>query len=382
MTDASSSPSNAYGRFSEGLKGEAYDVQLVLAGTGLVIHRKGAANITWPYATLAATDPITPHAVDAVLTSPSHPGAKLFAAEAAFVRQLAKKAPHLSLQAQNRRHLRKAALALGAVAASLALIWAAGVSPARWIADLLPDKTRIALGKEVIDDMAGQRRQCETPAGRQALDRLTKRLSAAAGPVHDFKIVVSDWDLLNAFAAPGEQIVLARGLIDKAETPDELAGVLAHEMGHGIERHPETSIVRNLGLAAALQLLVGGGSLVSAGAYLAQLSYSRSAEREADVHALRILKDAGIAAQGLGQFFRRVMAIETETPIGGALSKIEVLRSHPMTTERIATVEASPGYPATPALDAGDWAALKGICAASAKPKPASPSPSGPAKEI
>jgi predicted Zn-dependent protease len=122
--------------------------------------------------------------------------------------------------------------------------------------------------------------------------------------------------------------------------------------------------VRAIGLTAAIELMMGGtgGTLANAGVLLAQLSYTRAAEREADQHALGILSTAGIATKGFADFFRRVVKLETETDLGKALSKIEVLRTHPMTEERIAEVEKRPTYPATPAMSAEDWSALKSIC--------------------
>jgi beta-barrel assembly-enhancing protease len=108
---------------------------------------------------------------------------------------------------------------------------------------------------------------------------------------------------------------LTKGLLDKSQSPDEAAGVLAHEMGHGIEMHPEAGIIRGIGLGAALEVMLGGtagGSLANVGLMLAQLGYSREAEREADKHALELLKAAGIAPKGLGDFFTRVMKMEAE----------------------------------------------------------------------
>ncbi len=108
--------------------------------------------------------------------------------------------------------------------------------------------------------------------------------------------------------------MLTRGLIAKADSPDEVAGVLAHEMGHGIEMHPETALVRALGLSAAAELMLGGsgGTLANIGIVLAQLSYTRDAERNADRHALEILKGAGVSAQGLAEFFTRVTKLEED----------------------------------------------------------------------
>jgi predicted Zn-dependent protease len=181
-------------------------------------------------------------------------------------------------------------------------------------------------------------------------------------------VVVVDWDLLNAFAVPGEQIVLTHGLIKKADGPDEIAGVLAHEMGHGLEMHPETALVRALGLSAAADLMFGGtgGTIANVGIVLAQLSYSRDAERAADTRGLQILKRAGISPQGLAQFFKRVMKIEGDKEgLADGVGQIDILRSHPLTEDRRRMVESQPPYPATPSMGTADWKSLRSICAAS-----------------
>ncbi len=206
--------------------------------------------------------------------------------------------------------------------------------------------------------------ECIDPAGVAALTRLTERLSKGASVSPPFDVRVYDWPLMNAFAVPGGEIVLTKGLLDKSQSPDEVAGVLAHEMGHGIELHPEAAIIRGIGLGAALEIMLGGttgGGLANVGLMLAQLGYSRGAEREADKHGLELLKAAGIAPRGLGDFFTRVMKMEAEAgdKAPGAFSW---LRTHPLPAERLRLVKEQRDYPSTPALDAQSWQDLKGIC--------------------
>lgn len=356
----------AQGRLSDGKSAASMDVAVRLAATGIeILPRGGSQPQLWPYAALATAEPLTAHAIDALVTCADRPGATLFVADVPFARQLATRAPHLSARALRWRHARPLVWATAAAAVAGALVWVLDLSPARAIANMLPDQARATLGRQVVQSMTEGRRLCEAPQGRSALDRLTKRLSQAAGGGADFNVVVADWGLLNAFAAPGEQIVLTRGLIDKAEGPDEVAGVLAHEMGHGLERHPETGIVRAIGLSAATDLMLGGsgGTLANIGLILAQLSYTRDAEREADERGLAVLAAAGVSAQGLADFFHRVEKLEGGSIAGKALSEITVLRTHPVTAERIQLVESQPAYPATPSLSDDDWKALKYICA-------------------
>ncbi len=369
-----------YGRFSDGRTAGATDVDVRLGASGVEVMRKGALPLVWPYAGLVAAEPLSSYAVDALLSSPASPGASLFVGEGLFARKLAEKAPHLTTRAQRWQHAKPWLLATLATVAAAIAVWALDLSPARTIAGLLPDRARSAVGEQIMTEMSGDRPQCDAGPGRAALDRLTTRLAEAAGDNTRFKVVVSDWDLMNAFAAPGEQILLTRGLIEKAQSADELAGVLAHEMGHGIERHPETALVRAIGLSAALELMMGGssGTLANAGLFIAQLAYSRDAERAADAEALRILAKAGISAKGFASFFRRVQKEEEGSGLGKSLSSLEVLRTHPVTEERLRVVERTPDYKSTPALDEKEWAALKSICGA-ARPKPDKVRPAKPA---
>jgi predicted Zn-dependent protease len=267
---------------------------------------------------------------------------------------------------------------LGAVALLVGGLWALDVHPSQAVARHMPLEARVKLGQAVIVSMAKDRKVCETPASKAALERLTRRLSlAAADKPLNARVVILDWPLVNAFAVPGGQIILTRGLLQRAGSGDEVAGVLAHELGHTLELHPEAGIVRAMGLAAATQLAFAGsqGTASNVGLLLTQLRYTRIAEQEADAHALRILKGAGISAKGFGDFFERLEAKRPAGETAKTASEFElILRTHPSTADRIALVRSQPTYPATPALSDGDWRALREACGLPpAPPKPAIP---------
>lgn len=350
------------GRFSDGRTAATEPVAVQLSGRGVEIVRPGGATpLIWPYGALSAASPITRSSADVLVSYSYMPGAGLFVADPRFAADLVLAAPHLTAGAQRWRWARPLLAIAASVALIFAVVWTLELSPARTIAGLMPDGVRQSMGRQVIQSMAGQRRACDAPAGRAALDRLVGRLSTASGRDAHFNVTVVDWNLLNAFAAPGEHIVLTRELIDTAKSPDEVAGVLAHEMGHGLELHPESGIVRVIGLNAALELLLGGGggTLTNIGIVLAQLSYTRAAEREADEHALRILEEAGISQQGVVAFFKRIQEIERRR---GGEGGLDILRSHPQTAERAEIAASRPSYPSTPALNDVDWQALRTIC--------------------
>jgi beta-barrel assembly-enhancing protease len=354
-----------YARFSGGHSTPSQDAAASLGLTGVEIQLQDPfRNIVWPYASLRAAEPIRTHAIDVLLTCTGAPGASVFVPGPEFARALRLHAPHLTSRSERWRKSRVWFVVAAVALAAMIAIYAAGWSPAHYIARLLPQSWREKLGDEASQSMTEGHKICVSPAGVAALAKLTERLSNAAGATTPFKVHVYDWTLLNAFAVPGSQIVMTRGLIEKAGTPDEVAGVLAHEMGHGIELHPETGIIRAVGLATAVELMLGGsgGALANIGLALAQLGYTRVAEHEADLQAIRLLKNAGISNKGLSDFFKRVEKIEGDDTASNSARPFDLLRSHPPTVEREKLVRSQPDYPATPALDEQSWQELKLVC--------------------
>jgi predicted Zn-dependent protease len=349
------------GRLSDGRSAGARSVNVSFGAVGLEIAGSDdPIPAVWPYATLGCGTPLTRKSVDVLLNCKHALDATLFISSPEFVQEVARRAPQLTTTAVRWRWLKPMLAVSSVIALLVGAAFLFDFSPARWAARALPDDAREALGRQVVQSMSNNRRRCNSPDGLKALDALTDRIAASSGLTDRFKVIVVDWSLLNAFAAPGEQIVLTRELIEKAETPEEVAGVLAHEMGHGIERHPESGIIRALGFMAAAEIMLGGGggTIGNAGVLLAQLSYTRAAEREADDHAVRMLKAAQISQKGFVDFFRRVEKQDGGGPIG----KVDILRTHPQIAERVERIAKSPAYATLPALEPWQWQALKRIC--------------------
>lgn len=370
------SPMGAFyeARFSDGKSAAAEDVRVAMSPRGLVIRQaSGAADLIWPYGALTTAEPLSPHAVDAQVGYTYQPGASLFVPNGRFARELAKSAPHLTTRATRRRAAAPWLWATACTILAIALISMSNFSPARAIAGLMPERLRQSLGEQTIATIARDRQVCDRPEGRKAVEALTARLAGNDAESSQFEVIVVDWKLVNAFATPGNKILMTSGLIRQAESPDEVAGVLAHELGHVRLLHPETSLVRVMGMSAAVELLLGGGSgtLANIGVLLTQLSYTRQAEVEADESALETLKSAGISAQGFADFFRRVEGKvkeagkagkddETSSHVGGSV--LDMLRTHPRTLDRIRSIEAAGAYEATSALTPEQWRALLAIC--------------------
>ena len=147
-------------------------------------------------------------------------------------------------------------------------------------------------------------------------------------------------------------------LIAAASGPDELTGVLAHEIVHVLHRHSTRQLVFQAGLATGLRLLVGSvdgaaESLAGAAAQLSTLRFSRDQERDADAAGIDLLQQARLPGDGLPSFFEK-LAKE-----GGAPPAL--LSSHPASDERVAAARAEIARRGAWRVDppAIDWAAVR-----------------------
>jgi len=153
-----------------------------------------------------------------------------------------------------------------------------------------------------------------------------------------FEVRVLDSPEVNAFCLPGGKIVVYTGLLRKAKTAEQVAGVLSHEMSHAIKRHGLRRVTESLGIVVAVELLIGDmGGLVALGAELgksaALTSYSREAETEADQVGVRMLHAAAIDPLELAGFFEMLKDEGNQTP-----AAIAWLSTHPQHAERVATI--------------------------------------------
>lgn len=330
-----------------------------MEANGLAIDRGAQHELQiWPYSGLRNVTPRTGRA-EMIIEPGDGSGAQLLISDPEALEQLARVAPGVAGRHARRRWLVSLVAVLAMIATGIALVWYLEPQPSRAIAEMIPERTRQSIGRAVIEQFKAQGRECAAPAGRRALDKMMARLLAQEPDTDTYKITVVDLPYRNAFATMGGQMVITAKMIEAARTPDEVAGVLAHEIGHGIERHPDAGLVRRLGLSLIFELFVGGSGVLS-GLTLQALDagYTRQDERAADQQALRLLRRAGISQRGLEELFAR--GAKTE---GGGNFALDFMRTHPYSSERLDTVRRAPPYRATAALDAADWRALRAICA-------------------
>tara|TARA_R110002110_G_scaffold333267_3_gene544090 strand:- start:363 stop:1457 length:1095 start_codon:yes stop_codon:yes gene_type:complete len=239
------------------------------------------------------------------------------------------------------------------------------------LAGYIPAKGERALGeatlghiREALDETGlSPLKICDGSKGIAAMAQMSARLGAEQRFRQDVTVYVLDHDMINAFALPGGFVVLFRGLIEAANGPDEVAAVLAHEIGHVISRDPTRNALRSAGSIGVLGLLlgdfVGGAAVLFMAERLISAQYSQSAESGADAFAHDILAQAGISPGALANMFETM-----RTKNGDSSGVTAHFLSHPALAERIETarnaVDQSVDY--TPSLSEPDWRALRGIC--------------------
>ncbi|HEV2549191.1 MAG TPA: M48 family metallopeptidase [Stellaceae bacterium] len=332
-------------------------MSVALGADGLHLVAGDGSKTIWPYQAISEL----PHERRSAEVRLGHGEARLSVEDGAFAAALARVAPAIRRRA--RRGLRYGAAATLAVLAVVGLVTWGMPRIAAWLVAFVPIEWEQSLSKDVEHEPWWGAR-CADPAGEAALAKLTRRLTDGVESPYPIQVSVRDNRLVNAFALPGGRIVLLRGLVADAQSPDEVAGVLAHELTHVLKRHPMRALIANSGLALLFELTIGNGTGASLGLVLATLSYTRAMEAEADAGALDLLRRAGISSAGFAAFFER---LETREEGNGKLISFgfalpSYLRTHPATQQRLAAIRADGGLSTHPALEAADWQALKVIC--------------------
>ena len=199
---------------------------------------------------------------------------------------------------------------------------------------------------------------CSSSDGDQALQAMTTRLTADYDTRIPLMVRVTDNEMVNAFALPGGQIVLFRGLIANASSAEEVAGVLAHEIGHVKRRHALRGVTRAMGLGI-IASLVSGSNVSEIAQQLVSLSFNRNMEREADEDAVIILNGAQVSLEPLAHFFDRLAhKAENDLP-----EFVGFLSTHPMSAERAEALRMQQSEAAPRKILSDDeWASLRNIC--------------------
>jgi beta-barrel assembly-enhancing protease len=197
----------------------------------------------------------------------------------------------------------------------------------------------IALGKQLAQQVERESKIIDDPVISEYVNRLGQNLVRNSDAKVPFTIKVIDTEEVNAFALPGGFFFVNSGLILKADTEAELAGVMSHEIAHVAARHGTRQATRGeIAQLATIPLIFMGGwtgygirQAASVAIPIGYLSFSRGFESEADLLGLEYMYKSGYDPTAFVDFFEKIQSLEKKKP--GTMSK--VFSTHPPTDDRI-----------------------------------------------
>jgi predicted Zn-dependent protease len=194
------------------------------------------------------------------------------------------------------------------------------------------------LGDLIKDGIWSQFPAVHSYKADSAMAVITGRLIGALDTTqYRYQFRILDNEQVNAFTIPGGNIYIFSGLISKSDSPEEVAAVLAHEIGHAENRHVVNKIVKEFSIAVVVSILAGGdpGLIVDIIQQVVGSKFDREQEEEADRFALELLERAKIDPQHLGDFFAKLNEEDMSYN-----KNLEILMTHPHNDSRIEKVRS------------------------------------------
>lgn len=351
----SDDPATGNDRFNDGRTAASRPAIALLAGDRLEIRDpEGNVLDTWQIADMVVIDE---NALTGTMTFASAEGEGSRLVLGPSDARAALLASHGNLQRWKRRRGMRELRAVAIWSAVMIAIVGAGYLGWRPLAGLIatafPQQWEERLGETIRAALTDTWRTCSDRDGVAALEALVARIAPESLDGTPITIDIVRQGAPNALALPGNHILVFEGLIAEADSPEMVAAVLAHEIGHLDLDHPTRRLVEQLGLGLIFSVAFGGSDIGSAGMLLAGLSYSREAEGEADDRAIELLGAAGIRSDGLARFFTQM---DKDHP----LDIPDWLSTHPDLAARAA---ANPGSAeGDSGLDDESWGQLQAAC--------------------
>lgn len=361
------SPSSFDGFYFDGRTASRQAVRVTVTPGGLLIAKADGSTLWWLYEHVRQTqgshpgEPIRLEKGDGIAEA-------LVVHGEGFLGSIQQIAPGDSARFQRpaRRAMwfsRIAIAAAGAVLFAAAFYFWGIPAVTEAAASYVPVSWEERLGSTVVAQLAPEEKQCRDAERTQLLEQILAALLAPQPPSpYQFTVTVVEDATANAFALPGGRIVLYHGLLLKAQSAGELAGVLAHEIEHIRQRHSLKALFRELSLRALLAILTGSGTnpaLEAAGA-VGSLRYQRADEEAADAEGMKMVQAAQIDPLGIVRLMGRLDEDAAAAPAG-----FEYLSSHPLTQNRVDRLRELAGqahYTPIPLLPNYSWDDMQKIC--------------------
>ena len=333
---------------------------------GLELHEDGHALAAWSFADIRRAD--SPSGVLRVTCLTAPVLARLEIRDAAVAAELIARCARLDENIPGRHGI--ARIVGWSLAATVSIV-AVGLFGVPLAADRLAPLVPQALERRLGDVAEGQvktlfgGKTCSNASGQAAFTKLVNAVREPSDLDMSIQSQVLATPVPNAFALPGGRVYLFSGLLAKAENADEIAGILAHELGHLRHRDGTRNLIYNGGTSFLIGLLfgdiTGSGALIFASRSLVTASYSREAEQNADTFAIDAMHRLGRSPKPMGELMFRVTGKQGD-------SSLSILSNHPLTEDRLARMSDEDRPPSgPPLLTPSEWASLKAICSSDSK---------------
>jgi Zn-dependent protease with chaperone function len=347
-------------RYYDGITAEVTEAGAKWGIGELLIYRPADFSIVarWRLEDLVVLGDTEHEAIPAITIAGSD--ARLIVVEPALRAELAREARLAALAAPRPAPTPRVLKFGAALVVLVAAFWGIVDYGSEFAAPLVPYRLQARLGREVRGEIVAGRTLCTGREGLAAINDLANRLARAGDLGHPVEVTIVKGGPVNAFTLPGGYLVFYSQLIDEAADGEEVAGVLAHEIGHAVNEHPIKGLMRQYGVNLLLGLLTGGysdlGTLGSGGGFLLALRNGRAFERQADATGIQLLEKRGLRADGMARFFEQMMRHQPGDPA----RLLGIWSDHPPTDERIAATRRSAS--GRPAFTEQEWKALRSVC--------------------
>lgn len=346
--------------FYDGQSSQRHPVRLAFKDL-LEVSEGEAVLATWPFADIRRAEGGAGILRLSCLTGPSL--ARLEIRDVSVAAALISQCPDLDDGVAGRHGIRLiVGWSVAAAISIVAVVWFGLPLAADRLAPLVPSALERRIGdaaERQISVIFGGK-TCSNASGRAAFDKVMAAINTAGGIARPVRTTVLDTPVPNAFALPGGKVYLFSGLLAKAENPDEVAGVLAHELGHVRHRDNMRNMIHNGGTSFLIGLLfgdiTGSGALIFASRSLVTASYSREAEQGADDFSILVMHKLGRPTKPMGELIFRITGNQAD-------KTLSILSNHPLTEDRLKRL-SDEDRPASgpPLLTAKEWTSLKAIC--------------------
>jgi beta-barrel assembly-enhancing protease len=281
---------------------------------------------------------------------PQMPGWSIYSSDPALSRDpLLRVQPDVAKQLRGAERSRKSTPAPVKIAlfllalffGSLVLLWTQKDRIAEYIANKIPVEWETKFGDQMFRQFESEGKILKDSVWDGPMSNITARLLPIVEKSgYEFKFHILSDTNVNAFAIPGGHVVILTGLLETADSAEEIAGVLAHELAHVTRRHSLRNIIKSAGLVVTLQALIGDASglfglATEASRYLLQQKFSRDFEREADETGWSYLVAANIDPRGMTRFFEKMREMIAKSGMASMEGSLSLVNTHPTSQERI-----------------------------------------------